>query len=109
MPAGPIKKAVRGWMKEIGILEDCSPNNAGKKDRHYSPYEILSERLDLEVNTIYTYAYRDRHQSIQFDLADRLLVAIDRVDLWWRDPELAEVYEAACIGADKIYPLVEAA
>ena len=106
VPAAPIAKALREWLEE----NDLSPSgNNMNVERYYSPYDILSERTGLKPASLYAHAVRCRHPYMQFDVADMLLCAIERPELWHRDPVLSEVYESACKGADRISPCVEVA
>lgn len=109
MPAAPIAGALRKWVEEHQGLNEAGGDNADRTTRCASAYEVLGGRLGLKADTIYAHAYKERHSHMAFDVADRLLCAIDQVSLWWQDPVLAEVYEEAVIGADRIYPIARAA
>jgi len=84
---------------------ECTGEGKGYADA----YVILAERLGVGVDTVYGWVGRARFHSMRFDQADRILAATDQIALWRHDPELAECYEQACKGADRIYPLPLAA
>ena len=107
VPAAPIRRAMREWLKEQGLEADSGAGEAVKKGTYYSPYRILAERAGVAEDAIYRHANDSRYQTMFFDVADKLLASVDRLDLWWRDPELSSVYERAVREADFIAPLTE--
>lgn len=54
--------------------------------------EALAERVQCPADTIYRISIR-RSESCDFDLADRLLCALN-VPHWWWEPPLKEVYDS---------------
>jgi hypothetical protein len=109
VPAGPIARAIQEWFSELDLAEPSQGTTLSKDQRYFSPYTILIERTGLCKDSVYRHSQNGRYKYMTFDVADRFLCATDRFNWWWDDPELSKVYERACKGADKIYPLQVAA
>lgn len=56
-----------------------------------SPLQALALMAGVSYDTLYRVRSRAKMRTIEFDLADRLLCAMNLVHLWWREP-LKEVY-----------------
>lgn len=75
---------------------------------YYSPLEVVAARTGLKRDTIWHHSNGSRGRVFMaFDVADKILAAIDRLDLWRSDPDLEKVYGKACRGADRINPIAE--
>ena len=113
VPAEPVREALRRYLTENGAGEIVPPSEyqpgRPRTQRYSSAYGVLAEKLEVRPDTVFSWAERARHKSMRFDVADRILTAIGQPNLWWQDPQLSEVYESACKGADRIYPLKVAA
>lgn len=113
VPAAPIRRALREWLAENDLGEGLASTTAHDRsirERYYSPYEILAARTGLTKDAVQRHTNGRRgYANMQFDVADLFLCATDRFTWWWEDPELSKVYESACKGADRIYPIAVAA
>lgn len=108
VPVEPVTRAIREFLKENGISEARGGWNNQSEDRYYSPLDTLAERLGVAKDTVWRHSRNDRGYTwMEFDTADAYLCATNRVDWWWRDPELSPHYEGAVIGADKVSPIKE--
>ena len=113
VPAEPVRRALNKWLREAGSEErkaqsEFRAHGTGPSKSYSEAHEMLASKMDVQTSTVYAWATRPRYSNVSFDLADRILTAIDQVNLWWQDPELSQVYERACKGADRIYPIIVA-
>ena len=106
VPAAPIRRALREWLVENGLGDGMG--NGFSKERYHSPFTILADRTGMTEGTLFRHSKGDRgYESMQFDVADRILAATNRQNWWHCEPQLSGVYEQACKGADAIYPIAE--
>lgn len=94
--AGPVISVVRRW---YGEQEDASKGNASPQHNSQlcSPARALSLTSGVSEHTIYKLLSLDSKRWLHFDLADKLITAID-VFLWMTDPALRRIYEGFDFG-----------
>jgi hypothetical protein len=96
IPAGPIVEVIQSYLDSQGERLGAST---------YAPYPItlLAERADMNADTLMK-TIEGRMQTIDFDVADRLLCVMNLTDLWLTD--LREVYDEAQLveGKRRIQP-----
>lgn len=85
IPAEPIVAAILEFLDKEGT-------RLGDEMTTPAPMIVLAERADLREATLYS-MIRGRTKTVDFDVADRLLCAMNMHDLWLTD--LHEVYVAA--------------
>jgi len=97
IPAAPIIEVIRTYLDEEG-------ERIG--DGLFAPMTIrtLSYQSDLKEDML-SHILRGRAATIDFDVADRLLVVMDKHHLWYTD--LADVYQSARIADEKRHFVVE--
>lgn len=110
LPIRPVAEAVATVLKGHGPLSVHT--TGGKRTKNPEalprPAEALAEQLGLSPSYIDRMLEPRgglRQKWIGFDMADRILVGIDRVDLWFRDPELNRYYTGGVVdAADRLLP-----
>ena len=116
IPAEPIRRVIEAWMKEWEAEHELMPGiyqsreeirlsglqaaaNAiwGETNGKTTPFKTLWRMMQRgEGYKVDSRGRRERIQreSIDFDLADKILCRLEMVHLWQEDPELREIYEA---------------
>lgn len=87
IPAEPIVQVIRGYLDAMG--ERLTDGTFQPLSLH-----LLAERADILGDTLY-HLLSGRTQTIDFDLADRLLCVTNQTELWLTD--LQDIYEEAVL------------
>lgn len=89
IPAAPIMRVAQAWLAEEATR---------LSDGTFEPFSltVLAERVDVKRDTLEK-ILAGRMQTIDFDLADRLLCVMHATNLWQKDDELRAHYEATAL------------
>ena len=119
VPAEPIRRAIENWIEERNQLRASELDNDGQmtgtqqaayrifgEERPHGSgfrklYRILDRRDGAKIRyrtgvdgSPQEHFEKYRQEDITFDMADKILCALDLVHLWIEDEELAEAYQA---------------
>lgn len=100
IPLAPFLPLMREKLEEL----ESSNDQHGGVVFSTSPPEVLANLIGLSRHTLDRYLStsakaRKHSDSIEFDVADRLLCRTGRVNLWRDDPELRDIYESVDLSA----------
>ena len=113
VPVEALRPHIKRFMDtfETGAKMEMRPE-VREKIKCTHPLEFLAARVGCHVKTLEGYMCR-KHDGryVEFDVADKILCALDRVQLWQQDPCLREVYyDQIDLGRiDTLRPVVELA
>ncbi len=90
LPIEPIREAMLAYLKSY---QPSQTNTVTDHGFTHLGMQIWGDGASKQTAERSTRRLLKEGQMISFDLADRILVALDRVDLWHTDPVLAAYYE----------------
>lgn len=91
VPAGPIIRALDEYLERAGVADGVDRYDPACYTRTDLALRIWPECAPNDASR--RLAHLRRRRFLRFVLADRILCAINRVELWYADPELAPRYQ----------------